>query len=160
MKHLLYAAEDHYLQASEIAEFQRNIESLTQRLHLYETLRDQEGALWATIADNLETNFPQEPAERLERALSHWIAVLRYGAMAMLLDHPDFLRRRLLEWLTDIIQVHQLLELETYLCEQLQTGLQAQLSATEWTILGPFLQLSQDTLLGPAAQEPLATSIR
>ena len=126
----LQDAEDHYLQGSEIADFKQHVSSLEQRLQTYKLLRNQELEIWQPIADQLQAACPDESAERIEKALQHWIAALRYGAMAMLMNNPEFLQHRLLEWLTDIVQAHQLHNLEHQLSERLEARLKETLSAT------------------------------
>lgn len=107
IKTLLYEAEDHYLKPEEIDSFKYHASSLAQRLETYELLRDAELAIFQPVADQLLETFPQQQ-ENLKLALKHWLSVLRYSAMAMLMDNPEFLQLRLLESLTEGVQVHQM----------------------------------------------------
>lgn len=152
LAHLFYAAQDHYLSKSEITTFRVQINILRQRLEIYECLRDREIEIFQPIANQLEEVFEQENPKVLERALKHWISVTRYCAMATLLNNPEYLQHRLLEWLTDIIAVHQMQEIETYLYEFLRLKLAEVLTQEHLTLLNPFLELAKDTLLSQTAE--------
>lgn len=156
IKHFLYEAEDHYLQTEEIASFKHHVSSLAERLETYELLRDNEIAIFQPIADQMLAAFPQHKQETLERALKNWIAVLRYSAMAMLLNNPEFLQYRLLEWLTEIAQVHQMQAIDTTLYQLLQTRLSELLSSEQTALLQPFLTQTEQSIFGAAnlAQMP------
>ena len=68
--------------------------------------------------------------------------------MAMLMNNPEFLQRRLLEWLVDLVQVHQMQAIEINLYQLLQAQLQEQLSDQNLALVQPFLAQTEDTLLG------------
>lgn len=145
---LLYKAEEQYLKPPELELFRHQATSLSQRLETYELLRDQEVAIFQPVADQLLENFPQEKQEKLERALKHWLSVLRYCAMAMLLNNQEFLQRRLLEWLTDLVQVSQTQAIDMTVYQLLQTRLKELLSEEQLAGVQPFLEQAEATLLG------------
>jgi len=151
IKTLLYEAEEHYLKPEEIETFKHHASSLAQRLETYELLREQEVAIFQPVADQLLEVFPQEKQETLERALKHWLSVLRYCTMAMLLNNQEFLQRRLLEWLTDLVQVHQTQAIEMTLYRLLQTQLKELLAKQQLALLQPFLEQAETTLLRASA---------
>lgn len=144
IQNLMYQAEAQYLQSEETANFKKYALSLKPRLAVYETLRDREVAIFQEIVDQISTDFPQE--KLLERALKDWILIIRYCAMAMLLNDPSFLQHRLLEWLTDLVQVHQRQIIDQKIYELLQVKLQ-QLLEGEFALIAPFLEQSKNTLL-------------
>ena len=147
LRTLLYDAESNYLQTPDIELFKEHIASLQERLKTYEILRDREIALFQPVADQLLVAFPAENPPLLERAVKHWLSVMRYCAMAMLLNNPEFLQRRLLEWLTDIVKAHKMTSVENRLYELLQGSLEKNLSESQLTLLNPFLKQAQTTLL-------------
>jgi hypothetical protein len=147
---LLHSAEEIYLEDSELQLFTQQIVSLSKRLEIYELLRDRETDTFQKVADRLQEAFPKENQKLLERALRHWILVMRYCVMAMLIDNPEFLQRRLLEWLTDIVKAHDLQTLENSLCQLLQMRLKKILSDEQWIILRPFVIQAQRTLSSPS----------
>jgi hypothetical protein len=146
IKTLLYEAEDRYLKPEEIGTFKHYASSLAQRLETYELLGDQEVAIFQPVADQLLEAFPQEKQETLERALKHWLSVLRYCAMAMLLNNQEFLQRRLLEWLTNLVQAHQTQAIEMTLYQLLQVRLKELLAEQQLALLQPFLEQAETAL--------------
>ena len=152
IEQFLYEAEDHYLQPQEIDGFKDSLEALALRLEIYELLRDREISMFQAVADRLQNAFPQEPDERLEKALKHWLAVMRYCAMAVLLNKPEFLERRLLEWLSDVVDAHQMAVVEVQLYQFLQARLAEELTSKQLTVIQPFLDQAQSTLLKEKSQ--------
>lgn len=144
---LLYDAEIAYLQTSDLKRFKAVMASLKERMETYQCLRDREIEIFQPIADNLVEAFPGKSSKLLERALKHWLSVMRYCAMAMLLNNPEFLQHRLLEWLTDIVQVHEMEAIANHLCELLQFSLKQSLSAEQFVLIEPFLEQAKATLL-------------
>ncbi|MBW4577285.1 MAG: phycobilisome protein [Aphanothece sp. CMT-3BRIN-NPC111] len=151
IKTLLYEAEEHYLKPAEIETFKHCASFLAQRLETYELLRNQEIAIFQPVADQLLERFPQEKQETLERALKHWLSVLRYCAMAMLLNNQEFLQRRILEWLTDMVQAHQTQEIESALYQLLQKQLKELFTEQQLALVQPFLERAEMTLLRSSA---------
>ena len=143
---LLYDADERYLKAGDIVAFKNYTSSLSQRLETYELLRDKEIVIFQPIANQLLNSFPDQQQD-LERSLKNWLAVLRYCAMAMLLNNPEFLERRLLEWLTDIVRVHQIQAIDTALYKALQKQLPQLLADKQYSLLQPFLTQAGASLL-------------
>ena len=94
---LFHRAEDHYLGPLEIISFRKHLGLMQERLNAYRALRDDETSIFQAIADQLETEFKTAPVAQLQQALLHWISILRYGSMAMLLSNHEYLQYRLLE---------------------------------------------------------------
>lgn len=139
LQSLLYEADERYLKSGEIEDFKSNTTSLSQRLETYELLRDQEIAIFQPIANALQVSFPDDQQQDLERSLQNWLAVMRYCAIAMLQNNSEFLERRLLEWLTDIVQAHQTQAMDTAIYKGLQKQLPQILSDKQYSLLQPFL---------------------
>lgn len=153
---LFHRAEAHYLIPVEIVALRKHIRLLDKRLETYRYLRDNENAIFQTVADRLEADFPEEPTQKLEQCLCHWISTLRYGSMAMLLSNPEYLQYRLLEWLTEMVEAHELRAIETRLSQILSEHLQKVLSAEGFTLLKPFLTQSETILLAKVSEPALA----
>lgn len=152
---LLYDADERYLKAGDINAFKSYTLSLSQRLETYELLRDKEIVIFQPIANQLLTSFPDQQQD-LERSLKNWLAVLRYCAMAMLLNNPEFLERRLLEWLTDIVRVHQSQGIDTAIYKALQKQLPQLLEGKQYSLLQPFLAQAAASLLVTDSLAPLS----
>lgn len=149
---LFYEAEDHYLPTADLNTLKNSADSLKQRLEIYRVLRDHEVPIFQFVADNLVESFPNENNQRLEKGLKHWMSVMRYAAMAMLLNNPDYFRHRILEWLTDIIQAQEMVTIEHHIFENLKQGLEEMLSPEQIQLLNLFLEQARITLLETKSQ--------
>lgn len=143
----LYEAEEKYLTPEEIQNFKKNISLFKQRLATYENLREQEIKIFQPVADELLAKFPEENQKIIEKSIKHWLSVMRYGAMAMLLNNPEYFQRRLLEWLTPTIKAHQLETVEKKLYELLEKQLKQALPEDQLALMQPFLEQAQTNLL-------------
>jgi len=149
---LFHRAEDHYLHPLEIISFRKHLGLMQERLNAYRTLRDNETVIFQAIADQLETEFSDAPVAQLQQALLHWISILRYASMAMLLSNPEYLQYRLLEWLEALVQAHDLLAIETRLSALLNKTIEGVLPAEQFKLLHPFLEQAEHTVLGKAPE--------
>ena len=141
---LIHQAESQYLKPEQIEQLNTEVSTLKQRLNLYKTLRDKEIVLFQEIADQLILKLPDENHQNIENCLRQWLLTTRYCAMAMLLNNPEFLEHRLLEWLTDIIQVHQTQSISDNLYSLLIKKLNKIVSDTELSYITPFLNQAKD----------------
>jgi hypothetical protein len=155
---MLHEAEVRYLQDPDVLLFKRHYISLQERLEAYRSIRDQELSIFQPIADPLLEAFPSAQAQDVERALRHWIAVLRYAAMAMLMNNPEFLRRRILEWLTDVVQAHQLQAIELKLYDLMVVQIKAAVPKSQIDYLMPFLEQAKLALLSGNKPEVMMAS--
>lgn len=151
LQSLLYDADERYLKSGEINTFKSYVSSLSQRLETYELLRDQEIAIFQPIANDLQASFADQQQD-LERCLKNWLAVLRYCAIAMLQNNSEFLERRLLEWLTDIVRVHQTQAIDNAVYNALQQQLPQILTDKQYSLLQPFLAQAVNRLVTDLAQ--------
>lgn len=150
---LFHAAEENYLQDTDLHTYEALIENLEERLDLYEKLRGMEDKLVQRLALNLQEGYPSEPPRRLQLALQNHVLVMRYCAMAMLIDDRDFLKYRLLEWLTEVVAAHDLQEIQNSLDRFMQKRLKKFLSSSERELIEPYLQLAKEMMLEQPAPE-------
>lgn len=144
---LLYEAEERYLESEDLELLKVQVVSLKDRIVIYESLRENEIQIFQPIANRLLEKFSDENPKLIEKALQHWLSIMRYCAMAMLLNNPEFLQGRLLEWLEDIVKVYQIQSIEKALYQLLQNRLQKILSQEQMALLNPYLQLAKTSLL-------------
>lgn len=154
LRHLLYTAEIDYFQTSDINKLREIASSLKVRVQTYKTLREREVDIFQPVANKLLSTFSSENPELLEHALKHWLSALRYCAMGMLLNDPDFLNHRLLEWLVDIVQAYEMETIEACAIEALENSLKQILQPDQLELLQPFLDQAATTLVRKA--QPLA----
>ncbi|MEG4325546.1 phycobilisome protein [Microcoleus sp. herbarium5] len=144
---LLDQAENRFLKGEELIAFKRQAVTLVQRLKIYEFLREKEASIFQPVANKVQETFPDEKQETLERSLKHWVLVLRYCAMAMLLNDQNFLEQRLVDWLSGIVEAHQTQKIEATVCNLLQTRIKELLSEQARAILQPFFDQAQSIII-------------
>ncbi|MFM6192608.1 MAG: phycobilisome protein [Planktothrix sp.] len=144
---LLVQAENRYLQTEELQGFKSYAETLAQRLKIYEFLRDREVMIFQPIADQVPKLFPQEKEERLEQILQQWILILRHSAMAMLLNDSEYLKQRVIEWLSGLIKAHNTQSIDSQIYQLLLARLNELLSPKAIIFLQPFLEQVKTGLL-------------
>ncbi|WP_373480395.1 phycobilisome protein [Geminocystis sp.] len=144
---LIHEAEFQYLNGEDLNKLSLEVSSLKDRIPAYKLLRDEEINIFQDIADDLVAQFPRENPKKIETSIRHWLVIMRYCSMAMMLNNHEFLEHRLLEWLTDIIQAHQSQHLFTAIYSLLITKLNNVLSNDELAHIQPFLAQANDYLI-------------
>ncbi len=140
-------AENRYLKPEELKLLSQYVESLPQRMEAYRLLRDQEIELMQHVADQLQAALPQEKTEALERSIKNALLMLRYCAMAMLLNDESFVVERLLGWLSRTMQAYDSQKIDTTLYRLLNQRLTQVFSPQQMSLLSPPLLLAQKSLL-------------
>jgi hypothetical protein len=146
---LIYQAEAEYLTQKDLGIFKSQILYLSERLKIYEQIRDQETEIFQHVVNQIANNFPDEPEFKVTRAVKRWLMILRYCSMALLSNDSRYLEQRILEWLPEQISVHQMQELEQNLSGYLFKRLKKILGQEQFSILQPYLEQSQNVLLSP-----------
>lgn len=144
-------AESRYLKPEELNIISQFVESLPERLAAYRTLRDQELTVMQQVADQLQAQMPQEKVETLERSIKHALLMLRYCAMAMLVNDQNLIRDRFLQWLSQTSQIYATQKVDVLLYQLLNQRLSQTLSPSHLNLLKPMLTLAQNTLLQSAS---------
>jgi hypothetical protein len=147
MKVLFDRAEENYLSPSDMIVFKHQINRLSKSLETYKYLRDREVDIFQSVVERFSETSSQINPRILEQAIKDWLLIIRYGAMAMLLNNPQFLEHRLLEWLSDRVKAHQLQEIETQLYHLLIAELKQSLTEDQFEAIEPFLTQAKTTLL-------------
>jgi hypothetical protein len=103
--------------------------------------------IFQPIADQVPKLFPQEKEERLEQILQQWILILRHSAMAMLLNDSEYLKQRVIEWLSGLIKAHNTQSIDSQIYQLLLARLNELLSPKAIIFLQPFLEQVKTGLL-------------
>lgn len=143
-------AENRYLKPEELKFITQYVESLPERLETYRNLRDQEVEIMQWVADQLQTQMPQESVENLERSLKNALLMLRYCSMGMLLDDEVFVQDRLLSWIGQTIKVYDTGKIDIALFRLMNQRLNQVLGAKQTSFLSPILAMAQNALLSHA----------
>jgi hypothetical protein len=144
-------AESRYLKIEELGILNQYVDSLPERLEAYRQLRNREVDIMQPIADELEAAMPTMSQDNLERSLKNAILLLRYCAMAMLLNDETFVRNRLLNWVEKAAQAYNTRPIDNLLYPMLVRQLEQVLTAQQMGLLKPPLTLAKNALLNPAS---------
>jgi hypothetical protein len=147
LRSLVIDAEDSYLQETELQRMKRQLSGLRQRLEVYEVLRDFELEVFQAVADDLQSAYAGLDNQQTNRLLEDGLAILRYGAMAMLQDNPDFFQRQVLDCLPDRANAYGI---EAALLEMLRLmllHLNKRIPGTQVEVFQPYLEQVQRTIV-------------
>lgn len=140
-------AENRYLNANELGILTQYVDSLPHRLGTYRQIRDQELTVMQQVADKLQAELPQAKTSDLERSIKNALLVLRYCAMAMLLNDESFVQDHLLGWLKGIVQTTSSQTIDLALYRLLDQQLTRMFSPQQMEYLNPLIQTAKDVLL-------------
>lgn len=146
LQDLIFSADDHYLSDADLNRFQNELQSLNERLNLYEYIRDHEVSLLQPAVDYLVEELSNKDTKVLERAVTHWISILRYAAMAMLQSDAKFLEEHVLNWLPDVVDAYDLRDVEIALYRFLQAQLKSSLTPEQLDLIQPYLEQAYNLL--------------
>jgi hypothetical protein len=141
--------ENAYLSPDELQALSQFVGSLPERIDFYRCLRHEEATLLQTVVDRLQQSFPQASEEQLKRCLQNGILSIRYAAMAMLTDDPDFVTKRLVSWLPDMIEAYDTRPLDQTLHQLIREQFAGRFSAAQMGLLTPGLDAAQRLLFTP-----------
>ncbi|NER78524.1 MAG: hypothetical protein F6K42_02905 [Leptolyngbya sp. SIO1D8] len=147
-----------YLRPEELSVFSRFVSSLPERINVYRRLRSDELSLMQAVADALQQQFPQESEERLKRSIQNGILILRCSAMAMLMDNPDFVTKRLETWLPETIEIYGTQAINETLYQLIKQQLSQRFTPQQRSLLFPGIDSAK--ALFPSHKEgkvPVAT---
>ncbi|TVQ20919.1 MAG: hypothetical protein EA367_07135 [Leptolyngbya sp. DLM2.Bin15] len=144
-------AESRYLKIEELGILNQYVDSLPERLETYRQLRNREVEIMQPVADELEAALPNVSQDNLERSLKNAILLLRYCAMAMLLNDEAFVRNRLLNWVEKAAQAYNTRPIDSILYPLLERKLGQILTPQQMGFLSPPLTLAKNALLDPAS---------
>ncbi|MEM9116754.1 MAG: hypothetical protein AAF827_09315 [Cyanobacteria bacterium P01_D01_bin.6] len=153
--------EKAYLKADELNTLSQFVSSLPERINFYQRLRNEEVTLMQTVANSLQQQFPQVPEEKLKRSLQSGILMVRYAAMAMLIDDANLVTNRLATWLPEIAEAYQTKSIDAALYQLIKTQFAGRFSPAQMALLSPGLNAAERLVASdqaPAEPEEEITS--
>jgi hypothetical protein len=143
---LFESPDKQYLDSNELTVLSQYVSSIPERMTVYRTLRDQEVTLMQAVADALQQQSNQ-PEALVERSIRNGLMVMRYVAMAMLLDDQAFVEERLRGWLPEIIKAYETQALDQQLFQLLAQQLAKLFTPAQLHLLKPSLERAQAIML-------------
>jgi hypothetical protein len=101
------AADGSYLEASELRLFEQYLQSYTNRLEAYQTLRDKSSALVVHALRRLAQAYPELVQKHGQRCQYDMMEVLRYIALSILRDDETFFKEQVMSWLDTVLLAHK-----------------------------------------------------
>ncbi|MGK7890592.1 MAG: phycobilisome protein [Leptolyngbyaceae cyanobacterium] len=121
-----------------------------KRLSLYKKIEQLEQTIVETTYQKIQLKTPQMLRSRKQDISGKWkqdaMRTLRYCAVAVLLDDADSLREKYLLWFQTVMGALNSRKSCDVTYTVIQEVVQDLLTAEEWTMLAPMLQLAQATL--------------
>lgn len=139
---LFESPDKRYLDTNDLNVLSQYISSIPERVTVYRTLRDQEVPIMQGVADALQQQSNQ-PEALVERSVRNGLMVLRYVAMAMLLDDQAFVEERLRGWLPEIVKAYETQTVDRTLFQLLEQKLATVLTPAQMSLLKPNLDKAQ-----------------
>ena len=144
LEQYLYRAEEQYLQSNELDDYRGYLAQLSEKVKVYEIIREQEIFLFKILADELPEQYPEERSQVLCEAISQWSLVLKYCCMAMILDNPEYLESRIDHWLRELILLREEPQMDNMLYTVLVEILPEVLLDEQVALIQPFLEQVKD----------------
>jgi Phycobilisome protein len=104
--------EGRYATDEELQFLQNYLESYSLRLQTYQRLHELESTIMQQVYDQLRSQEPEMFRRNTEDLSAIWkrdtLRVLRYSAVALLLDDPETLRESLLYWMQSLMRAFKM----------------------------------------------------
>ncbi|MEY2977220.1 MAG: phycobilisome protein [Prochlorotrichaceae cyanobacterium] len=147
---LCRATEDRFAQDQELEFLEDYVQSFHQRKELYGKLRAMESDLVQKVYSYLNAKHPEVFQSGSQDLSKKWqqdtLRVIRYIAHAVLMNDIETYRQRFLLWFQTIMKAFGTQKSCQITYEVMTAVLQRSLSAEEYAMVQPFLQLTQETL--------------
>lgn len=147
---LVQATDGRYASDQELMFFQAYLSTVGTRLRAYQKIQAAEPQIVAQVMTRLKAQKPnlfqvggQDLAAKWQRDT---VRVLRYSAIALLLDDPERFKETLLSWFQTIMRAFGAQESCDLTYAAMQAVMSQFLNAEELKLFLPILELSQVTL--------------
>jgi len=144
---LFAEAENRYLKPEELTGLTQYVESLPERLETYCQIREKEVDIVQAVADQLPGYFPDTSTEDMERSIKNAMLMLRYCAMAMLINNNQLVKDRFVDWLSQSMSMYESQDLDKALYKLLNQQLMKNLKPDQIKLIKSPLILAQTELL-------------
>lgn len=147
---LIQATDGRYASDQELMFFQTYLSTVGTRLRAYQKIQAAEQQIVAQVITRLKAQRPnlfqvggQDLAAKWQRDT---VRVLRYSAIALLLDDPERFKETLLSWFQTVMRAFGAQESCDLTYAAMQTVMPQVLNTEELKLFLPILELSQITL--------------
>ena len=120
------------------------------RISAYQKIKNNESLIMNQIQENLEKMNPDIFMQGSVNLKSKWhldtVRVLRYSAMALLIDDPEYLQQRLLIWFSTILQAFKVQALTELTHQTMSDVIKGYLTSEENNLFLHIIEMNYNTL--------------
>lgn len=150
LERLSVEVDGRYATPEELAFLKFYFQTFKYRISAYQKIQKNESVIMNQIQEKLEKINPNIFLQGSVNLKSKWrsdtIRVLRYSAMALLIDDPEYLQQRLLIWFSTILQAFKVQDLTQLTCQTMTDVIKNYLTPEENNLFLPLIQLNSNTL--------------
>lgn len=152
LQHLSLTTDGRYATDAELQFLRDYVKSYALRLETYQTLQSAEAAIVQQVHTSLMALDPLLLHSNGDDLTAKWrrdtIRVLRYSAVAMLLNDPDTMQERFLLWFQTIMRAFGAENSCSATYEAMQEVVKHMLTPIQFSLVCPLLELNRRSL-GP-----------
>jgi len=146
LQRLSVEVDGRYATPEELDFLKSYLETFKYRVSAYQKIKKNESVIIDQIQDKLQQVNPAIFIQGSVDFTSKWrldtIRVLRYSAMALLIDDPDYLRERLLIWFATILQAFKVQDLTQLTYQLMSDVIESYLTPQENDLFLPLIKLN------------------
>ncbi len=145
LQRLSVEVDGRYATPEELDFLKSYLETLKYRVSAYQKIKKNESVIIDQIQDKLQQMnqaiFIQGSVDFTSKWRLDTIRVLRYSAMALLIDDPDYLRERLLIWFATILKAFKVQNLTQLTYQEMSDVIESYLTPEENDLFLPLIKL-------------------
>ena len=145
LKRLSIEADGRYATPEELEFFTHYFASLNIRFSAYQKIQKFESKIIQEVLEKLQSQNPNIFMRGSTNITQKWrldtVRVLRYSAIAFLINDPDYLKERLLLWFATVLQALQVQDLTKLTYQTMVEVIINYLTPEEQGLFLPFLEL-------------------
>lgn len=146
LQRLSVEADGRYATPEELEFLKSYLETFQYRISAYQKLQKYEPIILQKIQNKLIKTNPQIFMKGSIDFTSKWrldtIRVLRYSAMILLINDPDYLQERLLTWFATILQAFKVQDITEFTYKAMSDVLEDYLTPEEKNVFFPLIELN------------------
>lgn len=141
LENTLLDADGRYLDTQELHSLEQYIHSYTDRLQMYQQLRDTSEKLVIYSLRKLAQTYPEVIQQCGQRCKYDMTEVLRYIALSILRDDEVFFKEQMMAWLDTIILAHKKTAQCVMAYRYLQEAIASALPPVSVSLVRPYVDL-------------------
>lgn len=146
LERLSIETDGRYATSEELEFLKLYFASFNLRLKTYQKIHQYETEIIQTIQNKIQLNYPKTFIRGSTNVTQKWrldtVRVLRYSAMALLINDPNYLKERLLIWFSTVLQALQVQDLTKLTYQTMTEVIVNYLTQEEQALFLPLIELN------------------